>query len=213
MLFLPRKFVWIITLTLKKHMSLLTSPKDRGWKGEDLKSKAPPRPAKEDPGPLLSLCSDSTSSHSHRHNVLPPPPLTSCSSLSEWCRVTRTGKHLPRRKRTCTITTRTHSHGELLAESWTARGRHMLHETKLDQAHFSKLKVSRALILSLNVVTCGKIWILFSFCIFYSAWVLGFRFTLHVQLFGLFSGIPFYLTNVNSLNPNLPTSQSFTCRI
>lgn len=46
----------------------------------------------------------------------------------------------------------------------------MLHETKLDQEHFSRLKVSCALIVSLNVDICEKIWILFLFrkqeCVF-----------------------------------------------
>lgn len=137
-----RKTVWTITLTLEKQVSLLTSPKDRGWKDEGLESRAPPRPAQETPRPsALPL--------QRRHLItlarcnglhMPRPFLLLLLQYVLLCQSDvgsrAWGNTFQGEMHTCTFITHTHSHTrrEVLAEQWIVRERYILHETNLDSS-------------------------------------------------------------------------------
>lgn len=132
---------------LKKQVSVFASLKDRSWKDDGLRERKPAtstsgnsRPSAYPPQ-FLNHTQHCNGLQMHSHISASslsssPPPHVICS-LPKWCRVTRMGKHLPRRKYTWTNPF-THTHTELHAECWRVSEQLMLHKANLDRNIFPK---------------------------------------------------------------------------
>lgn len=117
---------------LCEEISVFTSLKDR--EGGGLREYTPPPPTRKLQASCSSPHSDSTSLSCSSSSSSSSSPCHHLSfTLAEWSRVMRMGKHLPRRKHTCShaLWQHTHSLTEFLSDAeWSEP--HMLHKTNLD---------------------------------------------------------------------------------
>lgn len=109
--------LWTITLALKKPVSLFTSQDDRSRTDDGFRDSSTPPfiqlrklQALRSSSAVTSLHQTFTHTHTHTEccnrlhmhpasSIPSSPPHMIRSPLPEWCGVTRTGKHLPRRRK------------------------------------------------------------------------------------------------------------------